>query len=311
MADQVAALDARALTVAYGRRRHRGVTDVDLRVEPGQAVGLVGANGAGKTTFMRTLLDFVRPTSGVLEVFGLDTVQDSVEVRRRTTYLPGDLVLPPRLTGHEIVRRFAFARARADLERVPVLAERLQLDLSRRAGDLSKGNKQKLGLVLAFAPRVDLLVLDEPTSGLDPLLQREFAAMVSEVVRAGATVLLSSHVMSEVEHISSRVALLREGRLAAYDDMQAIRSRARRRGLVRPEAVADVDRIAAALRGLPGVQDVSAQPGGVAFASTGSVDAVVKCLARFQLSSLDLAHADLEDAFFFAAGEPVATPEPS
>ncbi|MEO6205484.1 MAG: ABC transporter ATP-binding protein, partial [Mycobacteriales bacterium] len=153
--------------------------DVDLTVERGQVMGLVGANGAGKTTLMRTLLDFVRPTSGSLRAFGHDSVKDAVAVRRLSAYLPGELLVPPRLTGYQALERFSFARRpRLDRARVATLAQRLDLDLSRRFGDLSKGNKQKVGLVLAFAPRVDLLVLDEPTSGLDPLVQREFGVLL-------------------------------------------------------------------------------------------------------------------------------------
>jgi len=206
---QPPAIEARSLTKTYGRARARGIVEVDLVVAPGEVLGLVGANGAGKTTFMRTLLDFIRPSSGSLSVLGHDSVRDSVAVRKLATYLPGELVIPPRLTGDQTLQRFAFARPRLDPARVAALADRLNLDLSRRIGDLSKGNKQKVALVLAFAPRPQLLVLDEPTSGLDPLLQREFAALVREATADGTTILLSSHVMSEVEQIASRVALMR------------------------------------------------------------------------------------------------------
>jgi len=181
---QPPAIEARSLTKTYGRARARGIVEVDLTVVPGEVLGLVGANGAGKTTFMRTLLDFIRPSSGSLSVLGHDSVRDSVAVRNLATYLPGELVIPPRLTGDQALQRFAFARPRLDPARVAALADRLNLDLSRRIGDLSKGNKQKVALVLAFAPRAQLLVLDEPTSGLDPLLQREFAAPAVGLGRA-------------------------------------------------------------------------------------------------------------------------------
>ncbi len=299
------ALAATALTVSYGR--HRGIVEVDLQVPRGEVVGLVGANGAGKTTLMRTVLDFLRPTSGSLSVLGRSAVLDSVAVRRRVSYLPGELVLPPRLTGHAAVRRFMFARRDVPATRVNEVAERLHLDLSRRVNELSKGNKQKLGLLLALAPPVELLVLDEPTSGLDPLLQREFAAMVRERTQEGATVLLSSHVMSEVEHIATRVALMRDGRLTAYDDIAAVLSRALRRGRARLSDVSDTSQLADALRRVPGVSEVETvattaqDQGHVAFGCSGPVDAVVKALARFELASLDLAHGDLEDAFFSSA----------
>ena len=306
MAPEAPALDVRRLTKAYGR--HRGVVDVDLRVATGEVMGLVGANGAGKTTLMRTVLDFIRPTSGEVRVFGLDSSQSSQDVRRRTAYLPGELVLPPRLRGHEVLRRFTVAREELDRDRVDRLAARLDVDLSRRVGDLSKGNKQKVGLVIAFAPVVDLLVLDEPTSGLDPLLQREFAAMVAERTAEGATVLLSSHVMSEVEQIASRVALMREGRIAAVDDLESVRAQSRRRARVRPASAANLAALAEALRRTERVSEVAIDGDAVAFACAGDMDAAVKTLARFRVAALDVTHTDLEDAFFSAYD---AQPEPA
>ena len=296
------ALEARALTKSYGA--HRGIVDVDLRVERGEVVGLVGANGAGKTTFMRTLLDFIRPTSGTVAVLGRDSVRDSVEVRRRTAYLPGELVLPPRLRGHEALRRFTIARPGVDSARVGSLAARLDLDLSRPVADLSKGNKQKVGLVLAFAPRAELLVLDEPTSGLDPLLQREFAAMVAERAAQGVTVLLSSHVMSEVEQIASRVALMRGGRVAAVDSLDSIRAQSRRRGRARPVDATDLAGLAEALRRTDRVSAVAVDADAVTFACIGDMDPVLKTLAGFPIAALDVAHSDLEDAFFSAYDGP-------
>jgi ABC-2 type transport system ATP-binding protein len=305
MTDTAFAVDAQHLTKSYGR--DRGIVDVGLQVLAGEVVGLVGANGAGKTTFMRTLLDFIRPTGGRLSIFGLDSVRNSVEVRRRTAYLPGELVIPPRLRGHDAVRRFTTARTSIDPARVRALAARLDLDLTRRVGDLSKGNKQKVGLVLAFAPPVDLLVLDEPTSGLDPLLQREFAALVHEAVTDGATVILSSHVMSEVEQIATRVALMRDGRIAAVDDISAIRARSRRRGRARPVDAADLAQVAAALTRSAGVAEVAVDGDAVTFACAGQMDDVLKTLAGFTIAALDVTHTDLEDAFFSAYDEPANT----
>ncbi len=302
MSSKVPAIAARSLTKYYGR--HRGIVDVDLEVSPGEIVGLVGANGAGKTTLMRTLLDFIRPTGGAVSIFGHDSVREPVAVRRLSTYLPGELVVPPRLTGHQAVRRFAFARRSLDPGAVEALAERFDLDLTRRVGDLSKGNKQKLGVVLAFAPEPRLLVLDEPTSGLDPLLQREFAALVAETAAAGGTVMLSSHVMSEVEEIATRVALMREGTVAVVDDVSAITARARRRARVRPHEDADLAALAAALTRVPNVSEVTVEDGAVTLACSGDMDAMLKTVSRFGVHALDVAHADLEDAFFAAYDAP-------
>ena len=295
---QSLAIEARSLTKTYGRARARGIVEVDLRVAPGEVLGLVGANGAGKTTLMRTLLDFIRPSSGSLSVFGHDSVRDSVAVRGLATYLPGELVIPPRLTGDQTLQRFAFARPRLDPTRVAALADRLNLDLSRRIGDLSKGNKQKVGLVLAFAPRARLLVMDEPTSGLDPLLQREFAALVSEATADGTTILLSSHVMSEVEQIASRVALMREGRIALVGDVAEISVKARRRGRVRPRDPADLKPLVGTLNVISGVSEVAIDDDVVVFACTGDMDDLLKAVSRFPVNALDVAHTDLEDAFF-------------
>ncbi len=309
MPSPVLAIDARSLTKFYGR--DRGIVDVDLEVARGEIVGLVGANGAGKTTLMRTLLDFIRPTGGSVSIYGHDSVSESVAVRRLATYLPGELVIPPRLTGHDALRRFAFARPTLRPERISELAERFDLDLSRRVGDLSKGNKQKLGLVLAFAPEPELLVLDEPTSGLDPLLQREFAALADETATAGGTVLLSSHVMSEVEEIATQVALMREGTVAVVDDISAITAQARRRARVRPRDAGDLVPLADALTAIENVSELVVEDGVVAFACAGDMDALVKTVSRFDVHAFDVAHADLEDAFFSAYDGPPAAGEGS
>ncbi len=289
------ALEAHALTKSYGSSR--GIRDIDLEVEPGRVIGLVGANGAGKTTLMRTLLDFIRPSSGSVRVFGLDSVHDSLHVRQRTAYLPGELTVPRGLTGRQTLERYAFARATHDHGAAEELAERFGLDLSRKVGDLSKGNKQKVGLVLAFSSGADLLVLDEPTSGLDPLLQRTFGELIRERTASGTTILLSSHVMSEVEHLAHSVALLDAGRLVAFDDISVVRAHARRRGRVRPSSGA-APALSAALAQVTGVTHVEDDGDVVTFRHVGADDAVIKALSRFEIVMLDLAEADLEDAFF-------------
>lgn len=306
MSSPALAIEAVALTKSYGRAR--GIVEVDLQVAIGEVVGLVGANGAGKSTLMRTMLDLIRPTDGRLRLLGLDSHTDSVAVRRRTAYLPGELVLPPRLTGYQALRRFSFARHTIEAGRVDQLADRLQLDLSRKVGDLSKGNKQKVGLVLAFAPVVDLLVLDEPTSGLDPLLQRQFGELVLESTERGATVLLSSHVMSEVEQTADRVVLMRAGRVVAVDDIATLRVKSRRRGVATPQQPADLGRLADLLRSTTGVSEVQLVGSAVTFASDGVVEPLLAALRGVPLASLDLTHADLEDAFFALYDEPPDEP---
>lgn len=302
-----AAVEARALTTSYGRKQARGIVDVDLTVDAGQVMGLVGTNGAGKTTLMRTMLDFIRPTSGALRLLGMDSRADSLAIRRRTTYLPGELVLPARLTGRGVVERYLSARPEVSSDRVEALAEALDLDLDRAVGDLSKGNRQKLGLLLAFAPTADLLVLDEPTSGLDPLLQRQFADLVAEAAARGAAVLLSSHVMAEVEQVADSVALMREGRIAIVEPITALLARGVRRGQARPGSAGDATTLADALRATPGIGEVTLDGSDsaplVTFTLHGDVNPMLAVLAGHRLDTFDLSHADLEDAFFRPASE--------
>jgi len=282
---------AEGLTKYYGSQC--GIEDITLEIEHGEVFGFLGPNGAGKTTFIRTLLDLIHPTRGRATVLGLDTRRDSVAVRARTGYVPGELALYTRMSGEEHVGYFAALRNGAGRVRAGELAERLDLDLTRRAAELSKGNKQKLGIVLAFMHEPELLLLDEPTSGLDPLLQQEFRALLSEAATRGATVLLSSHVLTEVEHTADRVAIVRAGHVVAVAGMDEIKQQALRRLEVRFVSAADVE----ALRRVPGVREVREHGNTVVLVTEGSMDALVKALASYEVASLASHELDLEDVF--------------
>jgi ABC-2 type transport system ATP-binding protein len=247
------AIETRALTKRYGRRT--ALHGIDLAVEPGRVVGVIGPNGAGKTTTMRVLLDIIRPTSGEVRVLGLDPRTAGPALRRRIGYLPGELALEGRATARSLLRHYAELNGGAPHARIDDLAERLGLELSRPVRSLSKGNKQKVGLVQAFVHRPDLLVLDEPTSGLDPLVQQEFLALVREARDAGQTVLLSSHVISEVQQAADDVAVLRAGRIVDVSTVDRLRAAARRsvRITVRP---ADRKRLLARLGEVPRLDDL-------------------------------------------------------
>ena len=205
------AIRTSGLTKDYGAER--GLFGLDLQVSEQEVFGYLGPNGAGKTTTIRLLMGMIRPTAGSGYIFGLDCARESVAVKRRVGYLPGDVPQFGSLTGGEVVAYLGGMRGGIDKGRVRSLAERFELDLGRRFREYSTGNKQKLAVVLAFMHRPDLLILDEPASGLDPLNRQEFYTLLREARDEGATVFLSSHILSEVEDVCDRVGILRQGRL--------------------------------------------------------------------------------------------------
>ena len=282
---------AEQLTKNYGQ--NRGIADVDFSVEAGEVFGFLGPNGAGKTTTIRLLLDLIRPTGGRLSVFGLDSRRDSVAIRRRLGYLPGDLRLYERMTGRELLGFFGHLRGVREMSRADGLAARLDLDLGRRIKELSRGNRQKVGLVQAFMHDPDLLVLDEPTSGLDPLVQETFYELVSEVIGRGGTVFLSSHVLSEVQHVADRVGLIRDGRLELVDTVDNLRGRA----FTTVEATFAEPPPSEAFADLPGVRLLDQHGDVIRFGLEGEIDPLLKALARFHVQALDVHEADLEDVF--------------
>ena len=272
---------------------NRGVVDLDLTVEAGAVFGFLGPNGAGKTTTIRLLLDLIRPTSGEAQVLGLDARRDSVSIRRRIGYLPGEYTLYPRLTGAETLEYLGNLRGGVERAKVKTLAERLDFDLSRRAGDLSTGNKRKLGLIQAFMHEPELLILDEPTGGLDPLVQREFYRMVDETREREQTVFLSSHVLPEVQRVCERVGFVREGRLVAVEDVATLGERAVHRIEIEFAGPAPKEEFAA----LDEVQDLVANEHTLTFTASGRLDAVVKAAARHEVVTLTSHEPDLENLF--------------
>lgn len=280
------------LTKIYARHQE-GIVDLDLEVRPGEVFGFLGPNGAGKTTTLRLLLDLIRPTRGRAEVLGRDPRRDGVQVRRRVGYLPGDLALYENLTGGELLHYLAHLRGMPDRVYAGELAERLDLDLTRHIHDLSRGNKQKVGVVQALMHRPELVILDEPTSGLDPLVQQEFHLLVREAAGEGRTVLLSSHVMSEVERMADRVAILRSGRLAVVEEVAALKARALRR--LELDFAGPVPR--SAFAGVPGLRDLDVSGSTVRCGLTGAVGPLMRVATRFELLNVTSHEPDLEEIF--------------
>jgi len=283
-------LDVRGVTVRYGSAR--GIDDVTLQVPAGQVTGLLGPNGSGKTTLLRSVLDLVHLSAGSIDVACVDSKDR--RARARVAYLPGDLSFPARLSGHALLRRFSAAGGGLEHSRVDSLAKRLGIDLTRPVGTLSRGNRQKVGLVLAFAKNSDLLLLDEPTSGLDPLLQREFASLVREVVDAGSAVVLSSHVMSELEDLADRVAVLREGRLVAVETIDQLRARARQRLRVRTVDPNAIYPCCERLSSIPGVE-ARIIDSMIEVTYVGDVDGIIKTLATFSVQSVESVGGELDE----------------
>ncbi len=296
-----AAIAVEGLTKRYGRAR--GVLELTFDVRPGEVFGFLGPNGAGKTTTIRLLLDLIRPSAGRAAVFGLDVRRHALAIRARTGYLPGDLRLYERLTAREHLRYLAGLRGLPGLGEGEAVAERLELELDRPVRALSKGNRQKVGVLLALFHRPELLVLDEPTSGLDPLMQQAVYGLLRERVADGATVFLSSHLLAEVQQVAARVAAIREGRLELLDTVEGLRSRA----FTRVEAAFAAPPPPGAFAGLPGVRELERRGATVVLALTGPADPLVKALARHEVLTLDSHEADLEDIFLdLYRGEPRA-----
>jgi ABC-2 type transport system ATP-binding protein len=305
-----AVIETQQLTKSYGPAR--GIIDVDLEVKQGEVFGFLGPNGAGKTTTIRTLLDLIRPTSGKAFVFGIESTVDPVAIHRRVGYIPGEFTLYDRLTGGQTIQYFANLRGGVDKAYQQSLIERFDIDPKKRFKEYSKGNKQKIGLVIALQHRPELLVLDEPTSGLDPLIQQSFYQLVREARQEGRTVFLSSHILSEVERTADRVAIIREGRLVKVDSVEGLRDLAHHQVELRFAGPVPTS----AFQALPGVSDVAADDHVLRMRVSGAITPVVRAAAQYELLDFVSREPTLEETFLAqyghadassAAAEPAAT----
>jgi ABC-2 type transport system ATP-binding protein len=303
-----AAIETHKLTKWYSHHS-RGIIDVDLVVEAGQIFGFLGPNGAGKSTTIRLLLDLIRPTSGSAQVLGLDVHRDRLAIDRRVSYVPGELSLYNDLTGRQLLTYLGNLQGTVDAAYRDRLIERLELDPTKKIKSLSRGNKQKVGLVAAFMIQPELLILDEPTAGLDPFIQLEFEHLCEEARSEGRTVFISSHQLPEVEHLCDRVGIIREGRLLAVESIAALKERALRKleidfgGPVTAETFAR----------LPGVRDLAIDGQLLSCTVMGSVDALIKTAAKFEVVNLRSIETSLEEIFlaYYGAGDGVPGSTPS
>jgi len=290
-APPTAAISTRGLTKHYGAVR--ALVDLDLEVRKGEIFGFLGPNGAGKSTAIRTLLGFLLPTRGTAEVLGLDIINESVEIRRRTGYLPGGIALYDSLSGEEVLDYLVDLQGREPHRRAE-LCERLELPTSvlrRKVRDYSRGMRQKIGVVQALQHDPELAILDEPTEGLDPLMQHAFYGLLDDLRSEGRTVFFSSHVLSEVERLCDRVAIVRAGHLMAVHDVDELLARRRRKVMLRWRGAAPDPST------LPGLEDVRVDGDRIVGTLSGEVSGFVRAIASPSLEDLTIEPASLEEAF--------------
>ena len=280
------AIETKQLTKYYGKSR--GIIGVDLSVEQGERFGFIGPNGAGKSTTIRTLLGLISPTSGSASVFGKDIVRDKTAILREVGYLPSEALFYTGMRVKDILKLSADLRRADCAKEAKDLCERLQLDTTKKIEELSFGNRKKVAIVCALQSEARLLILDEPTGGLDPLMQHEFYEILKERNEAGATIFLSSHILSEVQRVCTRAALIKEGRIIACDSVEALgRSRAKR---VVIRGSADLD-------GLSGIKDLKSEADSVSFLYDGAMDLLLHRLAEGGITDLNVSDPDLEEIF--------------
>lgn len=286
------AVSLSGLTKSYGKAR--GIRDITFDVHRGEVFGFLGPNGSGKTTALRTLVGLIHATSGSAQILGRDALSPDPTLRTRIGYLPGSLGLYSSMTGRSFLRFLANVRRKDCDESIEQLADRLKVDLDRRIQDLSKGNRQKIGVIQAFMHLPQVLLLDEPTSGLDPLVQHEFESLLDESKSRGAAIILSSHVLSEVEHLADRVAIINEGSLLVVASVNTLKEHALRSvdlHFTSPPPEND-------FRNLPGVRDVSRHGNMLTCSVLGSEHELLVAAVRHGVVTVTTREPSLDEVFF-------------
>ncbi len=292
MTAPVPVIEIKKLTKSYGRSR--GIIDIDLTVNKGEVFGFLGPNGAGKSTTIRTLLDLIRPTSGTMLVNGMDPTKRGADVRRSLGYLPSDFGTYQSMTSRDYLRTLLAMMDHSGPDRIEELAERFQLEIGKKIKELSRGNRQKVGLVSAFMHSPALVILDEPTTGLDPLMQQEFYKLIMEEKAAGRTVFLSSHILAEVEAICDRVGIIKEGRLIVVEDIHNFKRKTGKLMMVTfEEEIMTED-----FKDIHGVSSVERTgPRCLSISVSSNIDGVIKELSRHKVADLDYEELSLETMF--------------
>ena len=270
-----------------------GVKDVSLDVAPGVIFGFLGPNGAGKTTTISMLVDLIRPTGGQINIFGLDSTIDSLAIRQRIGFLAGDFALDSDLTGWQQLEYFGNLRGSFDKQYVQELAQRLDCDLHKKFKNLSRGTRQKVGLISALMHRPELLIFDEPTSGLDPLVQAEFHHIIDEHRKAGKSAFISSHVLSEVQEICDQVAFIRSGSVVAVKTLQELATSSAKHVRV----ISEDKKLLASLNKLPSISDQSKTTSSVSFTINGDINPLLKLLSQYHIKDVTITEMDLEAVF--------------
>ncbi|MDD6175271.1 MAG: ABC transporter ATP-binding protein [Firmicutes bacterium] len=274
------------LTKFYGKAR--GIIDLDLTVTQGEFFGFIGPNGAGKSTTIRTLLGLIAPTSGSARIFGKDVTKEKESILQNIGYLPSEALFYQGLKVKDLLKLSADLRKKDCAAEAKLLCERLQLDVSRKIDELSFGNRKKTAIVCALQHRPDLLVLDEPTGGLDPLMQKEFFDILRERNKGGATILLSSHVLSEIQRNCTRAAIIRDGRIAACGSVDVLSKTSAKRITVR--GVVNLDH-------LSGIRDRKDSEDSISFLYSGDMSSLLRALSAGQVNDLTVTEPDLEEVF--------------
>jgi ABC-2 type transport system ATP-binding protein len=289
------AIQTHDLTRMYGP--NRGIVNLNLDIHQGEVYGFLGPNGAGKSTTLRTLLGFMRPTGGSGTILGMDIVADRNRIHERIGNLPGEFTLDDQLTGRQLIDLFGKLRKVSSLAYAEELAERLDANLDRPMRRLSRGNKQKIGIIQALFHQPDLVILDEPTSGLDPLVQESFLDLLVEARQRGQTVFFSSHILGEIERVADRVGIIRDGELVAVEDPQTLTGRTFRHVTLQLRDEAGQAPLARTLRDVDGVERAELDASTLRFDAHGDMNAIIRLLASHDIAAIDIERPSLEEVF--------------